>query len=101
VCLLTVYSVCIIFIILLQIAALVFINLNDDNIEKVKELISGAADTIAIDTANLKVGSQFLQNLFFGVSAGLSSIVLLLTLSLCCTVRREGSRGVYDRSIQA
>merc|ERR1712072_1057726 len=63
-CLLSLYSICVFIILLLQIAAIVFINFDDANIE-------------------------FIQNLFFGVSAGLSAIILFFTVTLCCRARRE------------
>merc|ERR1712183_286390 len=54
-CLLSLYSICVFIILLLQIAAIVFIN----------ESISTGADKIDIDVENLKPGSKFIQNLFF------------------------------------
>merc|ERR1712221_28105 len=63
-CLLSLYSICVFIILLLQIAAIVFINFDDANID-------------------------FIKNLFFGVSAGLSAIILFFTVTLCCRARRE------------
>merc|ERR1711913_69165 len=88
-CLLSLYSICV-FIILLQIAAIVFINVDDANISFIKEKISNEAAKIDIeDPEKLTPGSKFVQNLFFGVSAGLSAIILFFTVTLCCRARRE------------
>merc|ERR1711872_162400 len=62
-CLLSLYSICVFIILLLQIAAIVFINVDDAN----------------INFERLNPGSKFIQNLFFGVSAGLSAIILFFT----------------------
>merc|ERR1712001_770928 len=78
-CLLSLYSICVFIILLLQIAAIDFIN----------KSISTGADKIDIDVENLKPGSKFIQNLFFGVSAGLSAIIFFFTVTLCCRARRE------------
>merc|ERR1739844_704642 len=77
-CLLSLYSICVFIILLLQIAAIDFI----------KKSISTGADKIDIDVENLKPGSKFIQNLFFGVSAGLSAIIFFFTVTLCCRARR-------------
>merc|ERR1712073_102838 len=83
-CLLTLYSICVFIILLLQIAAIVFINVDDANINFIKEKISNEAAKIDIEhPEKLTPGSKFVQNLFFGVSAGLSAI------TLCCRARRE------------
>merc|ERR1711931_273044 len=66
-CLLSLYSIC------------VFI----------KKSISTEAEKIDIDVERLNPGSKFIQNLFFGVSAGLSAIILFFTVTLCCRARRE------------
>merc|ERR1712183_690198 len=76
-CLLSLYSIC------------VFIILDDANIDFIKKSISTGADKIDIDVENLKPGSKFIQNLFFGVSAGLSAIIFFFTVTLCCRARRE------------
>merc|ERR1712007_184722 len=86
-CLLSLYSICVFIILLLQIAAIVFINVDDANID--------------IDVENLKPGSKFIQNLFFGVSAGLSAIIFFFTVTLCCRARREERVQGYVDAIQA
>merc|ERR1712045_804539 len=88
-CLLSLYSICVFIILLLQIAAIVFINVDDANIDFIKKSISTQADKIDIDVEKLQPGSKFIQNLFFGVSAGLSAIILFFTVTLCCRARRE------------
>merc|ERR1712209_27736 len=89
-CLLSLYSICVFIILLLQIAAIVFINVDDANINFIKEKISNEAAKIDIeDPEKLTPGSKFVQNLFFGVSAGLSAIILFFTITLCCRARRE------------
>merc|ERR1712157_683676 len=76
-CLLSLYSICVFIILLLQIAAIVFINVDDANINFIKEKISNEAAKIDIeDPEKLTPGSKFVQNLFFGVSAGLSAPLL-------------------------
>merc|ERR1712083_266235 len=95
-CLLSLYS-----ILLLQIAAIVFINVDDANIDFIKKSISTQADKIDIDIEKLQPGSKFIQNLFFGVSAGLSAIILFFTLTLCCRARREERVQGYVDAIQA
>merc|ERR1712152_7641 len=82
-CLLSLYSICVFIILLLQIAAIVFINVDDANISFIKEKISNE------DPEKLTPGSKFVQNLFFGVSAGVSAIILFFTITLCCRARRE------------
>merc|ERR1712050_533089 len=100
-CLLSLYSICV-FIILLQIAAIVFINVDDANISFIKEKISNEAAKIDIeDLEKLAPGSKFVQNLFFGVSAGLSAIILFFTITLCCRARREERVQGYVDAIQA
>merc|ERR1712203_190852 len=88
-CLLSLYSIFVFIILLLQIAAIVFINVDDANIDFIKKSISTQADKIDIDIEKLQPGSKFIQNLFFGVSAGLSAIILFFTVTLCCRARRE------------
>merc|ERR1711937_929879 len=79
-CLLSLYSIC------------VFI----------KEKISNEAAKIDIeDPEKLTPGSKFVQNLFFGVSAGLSAIILFFTITLCCRARREERVQGYVEAIQA
>merc|ERR1712055_1253700 len=87
-CLLSLYSICVFIILLLQIAAIVFINVDDANISFIKEKISNEA-------------AKFEQNLFFGVSAGLSAIILFFTVTLCCRARREERVQGYVDAIQA
>merc|ERR1712243_357027 len=66
-CLLSLYSICVFIILLLQIAAIVFINVDDANINFIKEKISNEAAKIDIeDPEKLTPGSKFVQNLFFG-----------------------------------
>merc|ERR1712038_1260545 len=48
-CLLTLYSICVFIILLLQIAAIVFINVDDANISFIKEKISNEAAKIDIE----------------------------------------------------
>merc|ERR1712014_471618 len=81
-CLLSLYSICVFIILLLQIAAIVFINVD-------------AAKIDIEDPEKLAPGSKFVQNLFFGVSAGLSAIIL------CCRARREERVQGYVEAIQA
>merc|ERR1712050_632696 len=101
-CLLSLYSICVFIILLLQIAAIVFINVDDANISFIKEKISNEAAKIDIeDPEKLAPGSKFVQNLFFGVSAGLSAIILFFTITLCCRARREERVQGYVDAIQA
>merc|ERR1712047_112508 len=101
-CLLSLYSICVFIILLLQIAAIVFINVDDANISFIKEKISNEAAKIDIeDPEKLTPGSKFVQNLFFGVSAGLSAIILFFTVTLCCRARREERVQGYVEAIQA
>merc|ERR1739844_662155 len=88
-CLLSLYSIC------------VFIIVDDANIDFIKKSISTGADKIDIDVENLKPGSKFIQNLFFGVSAGLSAIIFFFTVTLCCRARREERVQGYVDAIQA
>merc|ERR1712152_85912 len=94
-CLLSLYSICVFIILLLQIAAIVFINVDDANISFIKEKISNE------DPEKLTPGSKFVQNLFFGVSAGVSAIILFFTITLCCRARREERVQGYVEAIQA
>merc|ERR1712241_447785 len=101
-CLLSLYSICVFIILLLQIAAIVFINVDDANIDIIrqsldKELAKGDLDLSKFEA----VGSKFTQNLFFGVSAGLSAFVFLLTVSLCCRTRREERVQAYIEAERA
>merc|ERR1711936_1474036 len=100
-CLLSLYSICVFIILLLQIAAIVFINVDDANISFIKEKISNEAAKIDIEVERLNPGSKFIQNLFFGVSAGLSAIILFFTVTLCCRARREERVQGYVDAIQA
>merc|ERR1712088_883526 len=88
-CLLSLYTICVFIILLLQIAAIVFINVDDANINFIKDSISTEAEKIDINVETLNPGSKFIQNLFFGVSAGLSAIIFFFTVTLCCRARRE------------
>merc|ERR1711913_68514 len=100
-CLLSLYSICVFIILLLQIAAIVFINVDDANIDFIKKSIGTEAEKIDIDVERLNPGSKFIQNLFFGVSAGLSAIILFFTVTLCCRARREERVQGYVDAIQA
>ena len=101
-CLLSLYSICVFIILLLQIAAIVLINVDDANISFIKEKISNEAAKIDIEhPEKLTPGSKFVQNLFFGVSAGLSAIILFFTVTLCCRARREERVQGYVEAIQA
>merc|ERR1712088_262388 len=91
-CLLSLYSI---------FAAIIFINVDDANIDFIKKSISTQADKIDIDIEKLQPGSKFIQNLFFGVSAGLSAIILFFTVTLCCRARREERVQGYVDAIQA
>merc|ERR1712007_19783 len=100
-CLLSLYTICVFIILLLLIAAIVFINVDDANINFIKDSISSEVEKVDIDIEKLKPGSKFVQNLFFGVSAGLSGIILFFTLTLCCRARREERVQGYVDAIQA
>merc|ERR1712079_650400 len=100
-CLLSLYTICVFIILLLQIAAIVFINVDDANINFIKDSFNSEAEKIDIDIEKLKPGSKFVQNLFFGVSAGLSALILFFTLTLCCRARREERVQGYVDAIQA
>merc|ERR1711970_1135524 len=100
-CLLSLYSICVFIILLLQIAAIVFINFDDANTDFIKKSISTEAEKIDIDVERLNPGSKFIQNMFFGVSAGLSAIILFFTVTLCCRARREERVQGYVDAIQA
>merc|ERR1739842_223218 len=100
-CLLSLYSICVFIILLLQIAAIVFINVDDANIKFIKDSISTEAEKIDINIDTLNPGSKFIQNLFFGVSAGLSAIIFFFTVTLCCRARREERVQGYVDAIQA
>merc|ERR1711971_1227597 len=100
-CLLSLYSICVFIILLLQIAAIVFINVDDANIKFIKDSISMEAEKIDINVETLNPGSKFIQNLFFGVSAGLSAIIFFFTVTLCCRARREERVQGYVDTIQA
>merc|ERR1712130_580391 len=100
-CLLSLYSICVFIILLLQIAAIVFINFDDANIDIIKKSISTEAEKIDIDVERLNPGSKFIQNLFLGVSAGLSAIILFFTITLCCRARREERVQGYVDAVQA
>merc|ERR1712133_304542 len=76
-CLLTTYSICLILIIVLYVTAIVLINIQQDNINKIKDLIKQGGNKIDLDVDKLKAGSKFLQSLFFGVAAALSTLVLI------------------------
>merc|ERR1711962_1035940 len=100
-CLLTVYSVFILLLIFLQISAIILINVKTDVIREVKDAIKEEAGKINVDTDNLKPGSKVMQTLFFGVSLALSTILFLITMVLCCRVRREERVKQYVNSVNA
>lgn len=100
-CLLTTYSICLVLIISLCITAIVLINVQDDVIQQIKNLIKDEAEKIDIDVEKLKAGSKFLQSLFFGVAAALSSVVFLMSILLCCRARREERVQGYVDSTRA
>merc|ERR1712111_255551 len=100
-CLLSLYSIFVFIILLLQIAAIIFINVDDANIDFIKKSISEEAGKIDIDVEKLQPGSKFVQNLFFGVSAGLSAIILFFTITLCCRARKEERVQGYVDAVQA
>merc|ERR1711971_429323 len=85
----------------LLVAAIVFINVDDANIKFIKDSISTEAEKIDINVETLNPGSKFIQNLFFGVSAGLSAIIFFFTVTLCCRARREERVQGYVDAIQA
>ena len=87
--LLTTYSFCIVIIILLQIGAIILINIEDDNIEQVKTMIKEEAVMMDMNLENLRPGSKFIQSLFFGASTGNSLLLLFLVLSIFCRTRRD------------
>jgi len=100
-CLLTTYSICLLVIIILSVTAIVLINVQDDNINTIKDLIKQGVDKIDLDVDKLNAGSKFLQSLFFGVSAALSSLVLCMSVLLCCRARREERVQGYVESSRA
>merc|ERR1712126_403751 len=100
-CLLTTYSICLMLIIVLCVTAIVLINVNDDNINTIKELIKQGGDKIDLDLNKLDAGSKFLQSLFFGVAAALSTLVLIMSILLCCRARREERVQGYVESTRA
>jgi len=100
-CLLTTYSICLMLIIVLSVTAIVLINVQDDNINKIKDLIKQGGDKIDLDVDKLKAGSKFLQSLFFGVAAALSTLVLIMSILLCCRARREERVQGYVESTRA
>merc|ERR1719278_1874836 len=55
-CLLSLYSICVFIILLLQIAAIVFINVDDANINFIKDSISSEIEKVDIDIEKLKPG---------------------------------------------
>jgi len=101
-CLLTTYSICLMLIIVLCVTAIVLINVEDDTyINKIKDLIKQGGDKIDLDVDKLKAGSKFLQSLFFGVAAALSTLVLIMSILLCCRARREERVQGYVESTRA
>jgi len=102
-CLLTTYSICLMLIIVLCVTAIVLINVEDDTyINKIKDLIKQGGAKIDLDTDELKkAGSKFLQSLFFGVAAVLSTLVLIMSILLCCRARREERVQGYVESTRA
>ena len=88
-CLLSIYSVCVFIILLFQFAAIFFINFDIANTKFVKDSISREAEKIGINVETLDLGSKFNQNMFLGVSAGLSAIVLIFSVALYCRAGGE------------
>jgi hypothetical protein len=84
VCLMTTYIIFTILLIIVQVSAIVIINIQDNNIQQYK---SEAAKYLNIELENIEV-SHRLQTIFFGVSTGVSLMFLLGTLCLCRSVRQ-------------
>merc|ERR1711942_65538 len=84
VCLMTTYIIFTILLIIVQVSAIVIINIQDNNIQQYK---SEAAKYLNIELENIEV-SHRLQTIFFGVSTGVSLLFLLGTLCLCRSARK-------------
>merc|ERR1712086_692805 len=84
VCLLTTYIVFTMLLIILQVSAIVIINIQDSNTQQYK---TEAADFLNIQLENIE-GSHRFQTVFFGISTAVSLMLLLLTLCLCRSVRK-------------
>merc|ERR1712130_67852 len=88
VCLISFYIIFTILLIILQIGAIVMINVRNENIETFKTEVS---EFLTVDLEKLE-GSGFYQTIFFGVLAGISCMVLLVSSCFCHSVRNERQR---------
>merc|ERR1712130_68242 len=88
ICLISFYIIFTIFLIILQIGAIVLINVRNENIEAFKTQVS---EFLTVDLEKLE-GSGFYQTIFFGVLAGISCIILLVSSCFCHSVRKERQR---------
>merc|ERR1712203_679274 len=96
-CLLSLYTICVFIILLLQIAAIVFINVDDANINFIKDSISSEVEKVDIDIEKLKPGSKFVQNLFF--ESRPASPASSSSSPSPSAVEQEGRRGCKDMSM--
>merc|ERR1712002_662606 len=93
VCLMMTYIIFTILLIIVQVSAIVIINIQDNNIQQYK---IEAAKYLNIELENFEV-SHRLQTIFFGVSTGMSLMFLLGTLCLCRSVRQpEGYHPTFS-----
>merc|ERR1712215_552187 len=79
VCLLSWYIVVTVILIVLQISAIAFININNSNIQNYK---SEVFNFLNLDLEKIE-SSYKLQTIFFGVSSGVSLVFLLASLWFC------------------
>merc|ERR1712013_810931 len=79
ICLMTTYIILTIILIIIQVSAIVIINIQDSKIQQYK---SEAANFL-----NIELSHRF-QTIFFGASTGVSLLFLLGTLCLCRSVRK-------------
>jgi len=84
ICLMTTYIILTIILIIIQVSAIVIINIQDSKIQQYK---SEAANFLNIELENIEVSHRF-QTIFFGASTGVSLLFLLGTLCLCRSVRK-------------
>jgi len=84
ICLMSTYIIFTILLIIIQVSAIVIINIQDSKIQQYK---SEAAHLLNIDLENIEVSHRF-QTIFFGASTGVSLLFLLGTLCLCRSVRK-------------
>jgi len=87
VCLISTYIFCTFILLILQIAAIVMINLRTTSIEDFK---GQAGEVLNIDLDKL-IGSGFYQTIFFGVLAGFSCIIISISICFCNSVRKTSS----------